>query len=80
MSAPNIEQLAAFEQVLAALAMYADPESYHAIAIVGDEPCGEFYEDFDEEHGNDFYQRPMPGKRARAALKAWSEATHPDES
>jgi hypothetical protein len=51
-----------------ALVMYADPESYHAIAFYFDRPCGEFADDFSEDHGNSFYQRPMPGARARAAL------------
>lgn len=74
----NVEQLAAFEQVLSALAFYADPGVYHAVAFLFDPPCGGFDEDFDEDHGDEFYQRPMPGKRARAAMQAWVTATHPD--
>jgi hypothetical protein len=52
----------------AALEFYADPQTYHAIMFVPDRPCGEFIEDFDEEHGDGFYKRPMPGKQARRAL------------
>lgn len=83
MSTPNAEsvrQLAAYEQVLSAVAFYADPESYHAIAVLPDPPCGEFWEDFGEDHGHPDYDRPMPGKRARAAMRAWSAATHNDGS
>lgn len=51
-----------------ALAFYANPESYHAMVILGDPPCGEFAEDFSADHENSFYRREMPGKRARDAL------------
>ena len=48
----------------AALEFYADPETYYAIAIVPDPPCGEFMDDFSEvEDGV-----KKPGKRAREAL------------
>jgi hypothetical protein len=71
-----VRQLAAYEQVLSAIAFYADQETYHAVAFLFDPPCGEFDDDFEEDHGHPDYERPMPGKRARAALKAWSDATH----
>lgn len=64
---------AAHDALIDALAFYADPGTYHAVAFFFDPPCGGFDEDFDAEHGDDFYDRDMPGKRARAALKAWSE-------
>jgi len=52
-----------------ALSFYADPESYHAIAFIGDPPCGEFSDDFsDVDHYH--YDRPMPGKLARETLDA----------
>jgi hypothetical protein len=51
-----------------ALAFYADPGTYHACAFYFDPPTGGFDEDFDEDHGDEFYDRPMPGKTARAAL------------
>jgi hypothetical protein len=57
------------DAALEALAFYANPESYHAITIVGDAPCGAFVGDFDENHGFDNYDRPMPGSRARSALR-----------
>jgi hypothetical protein len=56
-------------QLRAALVMYADPSSYHAIFFMPDRPCGWFIDDFSEDHGDDFYDRPMPGARARAALR-----------
>lgn len=52
-----------------ALQFYADPENYHAIAFMADRPAGGFANDFDTKHGHDFYDRPMPGKTARKALK-----------
>ena len=54
------------------LEFYADPESYHAIAFISDPPHGPFMEDFDEDYldySPHMYDRPMPGKRAREALK-----------
>jgi hypothetical protein len=56
-----------------ALEFYADPENYHAIAFLPNRPCGEFAEDFDENHGHPDYDRPMPGKRAREALKEMND-------
>lgn len=51
-----------------ALATYADPESYHAVAFMFDRPCGVFAEDFSRvEHP--FYDRPMPGKLARGSMR-----------
>lgn len=51
-----------------ALQFYADPENYHAIAFVGDRPCGEFIDDVSRTTHPD-YNRVMPGKRARQALR-----------
>ena len=75
-----VAKLAAFEQVLCALAFYADPDTYFAIGIFPDPPCGDFMEDY-SEHGSDDYPHgdQRPGKRAREALAAWS-ATHHEES
>lgn len=56
------------ERLRAALEFYADPQSYHAIAFLVDRPAGGFADDFDDEHGDEFYERPMPGKTARRAL------------
>jgi len=64
------EAHAEIQRLRLALSFYADPENYHAIAIMADSPCGEFAEDFN--NADDWvaqpYGRPMPGKRARAAL------------
>jgi len=57
------------DQLGDALEFYADPGTYHAISFMFDPPCGGFDTDFDEEHGDKFYERPMPGKRARKALE-----------
>ncbi len=50
-----------------ALEFYANPDTYFACAFVFDRPTGGFDEDFDEGHED--YDRPMPGKMARQALK-----------
>jgi hypothetical protein len=68
------------ERLFEALAFYADPENYHAIAILADPPCGEFVDDFDDDHGHPDYDRPMPGKRARSALSLVEEDWQPIES
>jgi hypothetical protein len=73
--------LAAAIQLLEALDFYANPETYHAIAAIGDPPCGDFirdgapltesdpYEDYRGDGGG-YY-----GKRAREALAAWRAAS-----
>lgn len=66
------EIAAAHEELLVALSFYAEPGTYHACGFLFDRPCGGFDEDFDEDHGDDFYERPMPGKRARQAMKRWA--------
>lgn len=58
-----------FATLIEALKFYADPETYHAIFIVPDNPAGAFAEDFSADHGDAFYDRPMPGATARAALE-----------
>lgn len=70
---------AAHDAVMEALLFYAMPGTYHAIAFVPDQPAGEFMDDFSDDHGDNFYQRPMPGDRARAAVRAWTEALHGPE-
>jgi hypothetical protein len=48
-----------------ALEFYADPDTYFAVGIFPDPPCGNFMDDFsDTELGR------KPGKRARAVLAA----------
>lgn len=50
-----------------ALRFYANPETYYAIGIFPDPPCGEFIDDFSgvEDHRG---VTPRPGMRARQAL------------
>lgn len=51
-----------------ALEFYADPETYHAVMVLGDGSFGAFLDDLVQDHGHVDYDRPMPGSRARAAL------------
>lgn len=53
-----------------ALEFYADPETYHAIMILADRPCGDFADDFSQDEITEDlgYERPMPGKYAREVL------------
>lgn len=62
---------AGVEQMEAALEFYADPDTYCAIGFFPDRPCGEFMDDFSDEHDPGY---PKPGKRARAALAALQSA------
>lgn len=61
-----------------ALEFYANPNTYYAVMFVWDPPCGAFIEDFSEDHGEPFYDRPMPGKTARATLAAVQVSEEPD--
>jgi hypothetical protein len=47
------------------LAFYGCPETYYAVAIAFDPPCGGFDKDFSYIAE---YQRDMPGKLARKAI------------
>ena len=58
-----------------ALVFYADPETYHAVGFRFDPPTGGFDEDFDELHGHEFYDRPMPGATARRVLGMYDDGT-----
>jgi hypothetical protein len=59
-------------EVLDALAFYADPETYFAIAFLPDRPCGPFEDDFEELTGPlahpDGHPWTKPGRRAREVL------------
>ena len=63
-SKENVEEM---KEVLGLLIdavwFYANPQTYFAIALLKDEPCGEFASDFDET-----YLGYKPGKRARDTL------------
>ena len=55
-------------ELVEALQFYANPGTYHAVTVLADSPCGDFVNDFSDEHGDDLYERSMPGKLARHAL------------
>ena len=67
------------QTLIDALAFYADPATYHALAIWADPPCGDFVNDYSEDHGDDFYDRPMPGKTAREALALFTTEEKSDD-
>lgn len=75
------EKLTAENNALAAaLDFYANPESYHGIAFMGDPPCGEFGNDFSADHGHSYYDREMPGHKARTVLRVYGWYASSDES
>lgn len=49
--------------IIRTLGFYADPETYFAIGLINDDPCGPFIDD-----GNDTYLGDKPGKKAREVL------------
>lgn len=51
-----------------ALVEYGNPEFYHAVTIVADQPAGSFADDLDDNHAHPDYNRPMPGKLARETI------------
>lgn len=59
-----------------ALEFYADPDTYAAIGMAGDPPCGAFLDDLDDAHDPGC---PKPGKRARAALASPTPQEETDE-
>lgn len=68
MNTPNNPTPTIVEALKTALEFYADPATYFGIAFIGDPPCGEFQDDF-EEIETDWNPKDFkPGKRARAAL------------
>lgn len=63
--------------LLQALEFYANPEQYHAISFLFDPPCGGFKGDFggEKEHQHWGYNRKMPGKTARKAIRRFAKMT-----
>lgn len=57
-------------EILEVLAFYANPETYHGMAYRFGRPTGGFDSDIKADHGHPQYDEPMPGSRARAALRA----------
>jgi hypothetical protein len=70
---------AAHDKLIAALIFYADVDTYFAIGILPDWPCGDFVTDY-SEHGNPNYPEGdvRPGKRAREALLEWCGLVYPE--
>ena len=60
-----------------ALSFYGNPASYHAMWFHAEAPAGGFADDFSDDHGDDYYNRPMPGELAREALASVRER-HPE--
>lgn len=60
--------VAEISELIDALRFYASAETYHAVMIVADHPAGDFADDLSDDHGNQYYDRPMPGKLARETL------------
>ena len=52
-----------------ALQFYANRETWIAVSLFADPPCGEIVYDFDVPPDEPNGETPRPGKRARAALK-----------
>ena len=64
----NVEDV---QLMLDTLMFYGDPDSYSAITLLLDPPCGDFAYDFDSETEplSGKYNRKMPGRQAREALE-----------
>jgi hypothetical protein len=52
-----------------ALLFYANPETYFALAVLADPPCGDFARDYSDDHGHPELDGDRYGKCAREALK-----------
>lgn len=60
------------------LALYADPESYHGIAMICDRPSGWFADDVSKT-GHPHYDRKMHGAAARKALVKIQKLVKPND-
>jgi hypothetical protein len=67
---PAIDLRGVFDMITV-LQFYAAPESYHAVAFDADAPAGGFASDFSKDHGDEFYNREMPGQAARSILRRY---------
>lgn len=65
------------ERLKCVLEFYATPGTYYAIGFFPDRPCGEFMEDFSDDHGDEDLPGPRPGKAARMALSELTEPVQP---
>ena len=62
-----------FIKLVEALTFYADPETYFAVSVFGDPPCGAFASDIGtleylDDHGNVVDTEHRPGEYARTVL------------
>ena len=66
------------ERLREALEFYADPDTWFAVALFPDPPCGEIVNDIGTTEGWEEMPYERPGKRARAALapEATPNANH----
>jgi hypothetical protein len=60
--------VAGVSDLIDALRFYATAQTYHAVTVLADRPAGEFADDFSDDHGDEYYERAMPGKLARETL------------
>jgi hypothetical protein len=60
--------VAGVSDLIDALRFYATAQTYHAVTVLVDRPAGEFADDFSDDHGDEYYERAMPGKLARETL------------
>lgn len=57
--------------MVAAVKFYAEADTWFAVALFPDLPCGPIIDDYDEANDG----RIRPGKRARAAIAAYNALT-----
>lgn len=75
----NIKELSSKElsailhEAINVIEFYADPETYFAIGLICDPPCGEFADDGSEDYDHPDMSGWRPGKRARAFLRKFGE-------
>lgn len=61
-------------KLIEALEYYGNPETYFGIAMFGDPPHGDFFEDFEKyPYPGDYSIQDKPGRRAREALRDFND-------
>jgi len=72
LEASNTDLRTALERAVTVINFYSDPQTYFAMSIIADRPCGEFVTDYEELSGElghpDGSPWQKPGKRARVSL------------
>lgn len=64
----SVCSVAEISELVDALRFYASAQTYHAVTVLADHPAGDFADDFSQDHGDEYYDRAMPGKLARETL------------